>query len=47
MYHRYYYITDDMLEDEIADFKENGTRAEVVKKKEQKLNYLNYIKILI
>lgn len=37
MYHRYYYITDDMLEDEIADFKENGTRAEVVKKTEAEL----------
>lgn len=37
MYHRYYYITDDMLEDEIADFKENGTRAEVVKRTEAEL----------
>ncbi len=37
MYHRYYYITDDMLEDEIEDFKENGTRAEVVKRTEAEL----------
>lgn len=37
MYHRYYYITDDMIKEELEDFKENGTRAEVVKKTEGEL----------
>jgi len=36
-YHRYYYKTGQMLEKAIKDFKENGTRAEVVKKVEQEL----------
>ena len=36
-YHRYYYLTDEMLEEELADFKENGTRAEKVKEIEAEL----------
>lgn len=36
-YHRYYYITDDMLHEELEDFKNNGTRAEVVKRTEAEL----------
>lgn len=36
-YHRYYYITDDMLKEELEDFKDNGTRAEVVKRTEAEL----------
>ncbi len=36
-YHRYYYITDDMLKDELAEFKEHKTRAEVVKRTESEL----------
>ncbi|MCM8709847.1 6-phospho-beta-glucosidase [Clostridium sp. SYSU_GA19001] len=36
-YHRYYYITDDMLQEELEDFKNNGTRAEVVKRTEAEL----------
>jgi 6-phospho-beta-glucosidase len=36
-YHRYYYITDDMLQEELEAFKNNGTRAEVVKRTEAEL----------
>ncbi|MHC1682752.1 MAG: 6-phospho-beta-glucosidase [Clostridiaceae bacterium] len=36
-YHRYYYITDDMLHEELEDYKNNGTRAEVVKRTEAEL----------
>nr|WP_319487791.1 6-phospho-beta-glucosidase [uncultured Caproiciproducens sp.] len=36
-YHRYYYITDDMLEDEIAGYKKHETRGELVKKIEKSL----------
>lgn len=36
-YHNYYYYTDKMLREEIADFKVNGTRAETVKKIEAEL----------
>ena len=36
-YHRYYYITDDMLQDELNEFAEHKTRAEVVKQTEKEL----------
>ncbi len=36
-YHRYYYITNDMLEEEIKSFHKNETRAEVVKRTEAEL----------
>ena len=36
-YHRYYYMTKENLEDELEKFKENGTRAETVKKIETEL----------
>lgn len=36
-YHRYYYMTGEMLEQELKEFAENGTRAEVVKKLEASL----------
>ena len=36
-YHRYYYITDDMLHDELEEFKEGKVRAQVVKKTEAEL----------
>lgn len=36
-YHQYYYMTDVMLAEELADFKNNGTRAEKVKKIEAEL----------
>lgn len=36
-YHRYYYITNDMLNDEIEEYKHNETRAEVVKRTEAEL----------
>lgn len=36
-YHRYYYITDDMLKEEIKDYNKGKTRAEVVKKTEAEL----------
>jgi len=36
-YHRYYYLTDDMLNEEIEDYKKNETRAEKVKKLESEL----------
>ncbi|MBU2700136.1 6-phospho-beta-glucosidase [Sporomusaceae bacterium BoRhaA] len=47
-YHRYYYIMDEMLKDELEEFKKGETRAEIVKKleaqlfelyKDPKLNY--------
>jgi len=37
MYHRYYYVTDDMLQEELREFKNGNTRAENVKRTEQKL----------
>lgn len=37
MYHRYYYISNDMLEEEIVAFKEGKTRAEEVRRTEAKL----------
>ena len=36
-YHRYYYMMDDMLEEELKTSREKGTRAEQVKKIEQAL----------
>jgi 6-phospho-beta-glucosidase len=36
-YHRYYYKTKEMLEEELASAKKEGTRAEVVKKLETEL----------
>lgn len=36
-YHRYYYLTDDMLKNEIEEFQKNATRAETVKKLEEEL----------
>ena len=36
-YHRYYYITDDMLKDELEEYKKGETRAEVVKRTEAEL----------
>lgn len=36
-YHRYYYITDDMLKEETEAFKEHKTRAELVKQTEKEL----------
>lgn len=36
-YHRYYYITDDMLKSEIEEYSKNETRAEVVKRTEAEL----------
>jgi len=36
-YHRYYYITGDMLETETEEFKEHKTRAETVKQTEAEL----------
>lgn len=36
-YHKYYYITNDMLETELDEFKKGKTRAEVVKKTEDEL----------
>jgi len=36
-YHRYYYVTDDMLKSEIEEFEKGETRAEVVKKTEAEL----------
>jgi len=37
MYHRYYYITDDMIKEEIEAYKAGKTRAEEVKRTEAKL----------
>lgn len=36
-YHKYYYMTDDMLEKQIKDYAGNKTRAEFVKEVEEKL----------
>lgn len=36
-YHRYYYTTSEMLEEELEDFKKDGTRGEVVKGVESEL----------
>jgi len=36
-YHRYYYITNDMLEDELENYKNHETRAEAVKRTETEL----------
>ncbi|MDN6161604.1 MAG: 6-phospho-beta-glucosidase [Atopostipes sp.] len=36
-YHRYYYLTDEMLEEELKDFEDSGTRAEQVKVLEKEL----------
>ncbi|NHC41446.1 6-phospho-beta-glucosidase [Bacillus sp. MM2020_1] len=36
-YHNYYYKSGDMLEKELKDYQEGGTRAEVVKKLEEEL----------
>lgn len=36
-YHRYYYLTDDMLKEELKEFEKNQTRAETVKKLEEEL----------
>jgi 6-phospho-beta-glucosidase len=36
-YHRYYYKTSEMLEEELKDVKESGTRAEIVKGIEKEL----------
>ncbi|HAO61316.1 MAG TPA: 6-phospho-beta-glucosidase [Erysipelotrichaceae bacterium] len=36
-YHRYYYITNDMLKSEMAEYAEGKTRAEVVKRTEAEL----------
>jgi 6-phospho-beta-glucosidase len=37
MYHRYYYITDDMLKEELEAFAKGETRAELVKRTEAEL----------
>lgn len=37
MYHRYYYITDDMLKEELEAYERGETRAELVKKTEAEL----------
>lgn len=36
-YHRYYYITQNMLDEELEEFKKHETRAEIVKKTEAEL----------
>ncbi|OOM79062.1 6-phospho-beta-glucosidase [Clostridium sp. BL-8] len=36
-YHRYYYVTDDMLKEELESFSKGETRAEIVKKTEAEL----------
>lgn len=36
-YHRYYYITEQMLKEELENYEKNETRAEVVKKTEAEL----------
>ena len=36
-YHRYYYLTDDMLQKELEEYSKNETRAEQVKKTEAEL----------
>lgn len=37
VYHKYYYLTGDMLKKQLKDYEENGTRAETVKKVEEEL----------
>lgn len=37
MYHRYYYITDDMLKEELEAYEKGETRAELVKRTEAEL----------
>jgi len=37
MYHRYYYISDDMLQEELEQYAKGATRAETVKKTEDEL----------
>ncbi|MBI9014028.1 MAG: 6-phospho-beta-glucosidase [Clostridiales bacterium] len=36
-YHKYYYVSDEMLKHSLEDYKINGTRGEVVKKVEEEL----------
>ncbi len=36
-YHKYYYMTEDILKNDLISYKENGTRGEVVKKVEEEL----------
>ncbi|RRD39381.1 6-phospho-beta-glucosidase [Leptotrichia sp. OH3620_COT-345] len=36
-YHRYYYLQDEMLKQSLKDYKEKGTRGEIVKKVEEEL----------
>ncbi len=36
-YHKYYYLTDEMVKHQLEDYAKNGTRAEVVKKTEAEL----------
>ncbi len=36
-YHKYYYVSDEMLEHSIEDYNKNGTRGEVVKEVEKEL----------
>lgn len=36
-YHKYYYVSDEMLTHSIEDYKTNGTRGEIVKKVEEEL----------
>lgn len=36
-YHRYYYLTDEMLQEELTDYAQNGTRAQRVKQIETEL----------
>ncbi|MBE9388206.1 6-phospho-beta-glucosidase [Vagococcus salmoninarum] len=36
-YHRYYYVSDDMLQASITDYKQKGVRAQVVKETEKRL----------
>ncbi len=36
-YHRYYYVTDDMLKDQLKEYAEHNTRAELVKRTEAEL----------
>jgi len=36
-YHRYYYVSDDMLKSELEEFEKGETRAEVVRKTEEEL----------
>lgn len=36
-YHKYYYLTDEMVKHQLEDYAKNGTRAEVVKRTEAEL----------